>query len=46
MEKMTQNRQISKFFNSRSPGFYDKVPVGSQEYKKILFFIPTFVSNM
>jgi hypothetical protein len=37
-KKMTQIRQISKFFNSRSPDFYDKVPVGSQEYRKILFF--------
>jgi len=31
MEKMTQIRQISKNFNSRSPDFYDKVPLGSQE---------------
>ncbi len=38
MEKMTQIRQISKNFNSRSPDFYDKVPLGSQEYRKILFF--------
>jgi hypothetical protein len=45
MGKMTQIRQISKFFNSRSPDFYDKVPLGSQEYRKILFFFPTFISN-
>jgi hypothetical protein len=44
MEKMAQICQISRKKKkkkkrvSKSPNFYDKVPVGSQEYRKILGF--------
>jgi hypothetical protein len=34
MEEMTQISQILKNCFLKSPDFYDKFPVGSQEYKK------------
>jgi hypothetical protein len=44
MEKMAQIRQISIFFFSKSSDFYDEVPVGTQEYRRIVVF-STFISS-
>jgi hypothetical protein len=44
MEKMAQIRQISIFF-SKSSDFYDEVPVGTQEYRRIVVF-STFISSL